>query len=153
MIPARVQKTKYSEEEQNASKKESLIKNLLNNKSLWTACRTSFEGGDYWDACLHALRHLETKIRGKCNLPAGRHGVDLIDAAFNPQHGILKIPSCAEVSEEEGFCLINRGIFMFHRNPKGHREGAIEMNDAIKIICYVDYILDVINTAQRRTAQ
>jgi uncharacterized protein (TIGR02391 family) len=133
--------------------KTGTIKNLMSNKSLWNACKTSFEAGEYWDACSHAFRHLETKIREKCNLPADVHGTDLVDAAFNPNRGILKIPSCATTPEEEGFCLINRGIVLFHRNAKGHREGTIEMNDAVKIICYIDYILDVINTAQRRVTQ
>jgi len=136
-----------------ANYSKEIIKIPLKNKSLWAACKTSFENGEYWNACLHAFIHLETKIREKAELPAEEHGVGLVDAAFNPKHGVLKIPSCETISEEEGFHLINRGIVQFHRNAKGHREGSIEMNDAIKIIYYVDYILDVINTAQKRTTQ
>ena len=112
--------------------------------------KSSFENEDYWDACLHALRHLETKVREKCELSAEDHGVNLINKAFNPDRGILKIPLCATKSEEEGFLSINRGIVLFHRNAKGHREGSLTRKDAIKIISYVDYLLEILKSAQKR---
>lgn len=146
-----IQKRGHSTKEHKMnSKKGADLEILLDNKNLWSACKSSFENGDYWDACLHAFRHLETKIRNKCELSADEHGVDLVNKAFNSNQGILKIPSCATHSEEEGFHSINRGIVLFHRNAKGHREGSIERKDAIKIICYVDYILNILNTAQKR---
>ena len=146
-----IQKTKYSQEEHDPSSKKDSIEKLLDNKSLWSACRSSFGNGGYWDACLHAFRHLETKIRGRCELSAEDHGIDLVNKAFNPTGGILRIPSCATRSEEEGFHSLNRGIVLFHRNAKGHREGNLDRKDAIKIICYVDYILEILKTSQKRT--
>jgi len=146
-----IQKMKYSHEYENDSRKSSDIERLLDNENLWRACKSSFESGEYWDACLHAFRHLETKIREKAGLSPDEHGVDLVNKAFNPSQGILKIPNCATRSEEEGFFFINRGIVMFHRNAKGHREGEVERKDAIKIICYVDYLLNIVRTAHKNS--
>jgi hypothetical protein len=89
---------------------------------------------------------LETQIRGKSGLSANEIGVDLVSKALNKNDGILKVPSCATESEEDGFHLINRGIVQFHRNAKGHREGIIREEDALRIIGYIDYLLDVIKT-------
>jgi uncharacterized protein (TIGR02391 family) len=146
-----IQKTKYSSEDKKIDSKKDSIKYLLDNNSLWSACESSFINKEYWDACLHAFRHLEIKIREKCGLTAADHGIDLVNKAFNPTNGLLKIPSCATRAEEEGFHSINRGIVLFHRNAKGHREGNIDRNNTIKIICYVDYILEILKTAQKRS--
>ena len=126
------------------------IEHLLDNRGLWSACRTSFENEKYWDACLLAFRHLEIEIREKSELAAEDHGTDLVNKAFNPNNGILRIPFCAVRSEEEGFHLINRGIVLFHRNAKGHRVGDLDRKNAAKIICYVDYLLEVLKTAEKR---
>ena len=146
-----IQKTRYSSEEHESTSKKDSIKNLLDNENLWSACKSSFENGDYWDACSHAFRHLETKIRERAELSANDIGTDLVNKAFAPNTGILKIPSCATRSEEEGFHAINRGVVLFHRNAKGHREGSVDKKNAAKIICYVDYILEILKTAQKRT--
>lgn len=145
-----VQKKPYASEEVEGQTNDDDLKAFLNNPELWRACTSSFKNGEYWDASLHALRHLETKTREKCGLSANDYGIDLVNDAFNPDKGILKIPSCATRAEEEGFLAINRGFFLFHRNPKGHREGSLKRNDAIKIIGYVDYLLDVLKTAKKR---
>ncbi len=150
-----VQKRRYlTKQSTDKNKKTEFdLENFLDNKDLWKACKSSFENKEYWDACLHAFRHLETKIREKCKLSARDHGIDLIDTAFNSSRGVLKIPCCETPAEEEGFQLINRGIVLFHRNAKGHREGDIGMKNAIKIIGYVDYLLNLLKTAQvRRTS-
>jgi uncharacterized protein (TIGR02391 family) len=149
-----IQKTRFSLNESDSTKKKVQkyhFEDIIENKQLWNACQTSFENGEYWDACLHAFRHLETKIREKSKLPAEEHGVDLINKAFNQNNGLLRIPCCATRSEEEGFQLINRGIVLFHRNAKGHREGSVSKKDAIKIIGYVDYMLELLKTAELRS--
>jgi len=129
----------------------SSIKNLLDNSELWSACKVSFGNEEYWDACSVAFRHLEIKIREKCELTAEAYGVDLVTKAFSPNNGLLKIPSCAARAEEEGFFFITRGIMQFHRNAKVHRKESMRERDAIKIICYVDYLLDILKTAEKRT--
>lgn len=129
------------------------LEDVIDTKGLISACKIAFYSGDYWNACLHAYIHLETKIRKKCNLSADNHGVALINKAFNSSTGILKIPHCKTTSEEDGFQLINRGFVLYHRNVKGHREGEIGKKDAIKIIAYVDYLIGILNTAVIRNSQ
>lgn len=128
----------------------SSIADLLDDSELWDACKASFENEEYWDACAFAFRHLEIKIRAKSDLSAEDYGVDLVTKAFKPRSGILKIPSCAAVAEEEGFLLIIRGIMQFHRNAKVHRKESMRERDAVKILCYVDYLLDILKTAVKR---
>lgn len=130
------------------------LKDLIENGELLHACETSFNAGTkraYWDACLHALRHLETMIRKKGGFPSSVVGTDLVTKAFNPKDGKLKIPLCDDVAEEQGFMLINMGMVKFHRNAKGHREGEISRRNALKIIGYVDYLLNLLKTAVPRT--
>jgi uncharacterized protein (TIGR02391 family) len=128
----------------------SSLEELLENNDLWVSCRASFENGEYWDACANAFRHLEIRIRDKCELTAEDYGVVLITRAFRLERGILKIPSCEALGEEEGFYFILRGIMQFHRNAKVHRKEDMREVDATRIICYVDYLLDVVETSVRR---
>ena len=141
-----IQKQRFSQKNQQNQDQGNIFQmsQYISDQALWGACKTAFESEEYWNACLHALRHLETRIRDKARLPPTEHGIDLVNKAFNSRDGILKIPSCATTSEEDGFQLINRGIVLFHRNAKGHREGNLEREDAIKIIGYVDYLLMLI---------
>lgn len=126
------------------------VKSLIKNIGLLNACKTCLDNGDSWDACGHALRHLEVKIREKAGLSADYTGVDLINEAFKTDGGKLKIPSCATISEEKGFHLILLGVMQFHRNAKGHREGILDEDCAIKIVLYIDYLLEIIKTAVPR---
>ena len=99
---------------------------------------------------MNACRHLEVRIREKANLSQSDTGVDLINKAFNKDTGKLKIPSCVTPAEEEGFFHVLRGMFLFHRNVKGHREGEIGKERAIQIVNYIDYLIDVLETATIR---
>ena len=89
-------------------------------------------------------------FRSKANLNPDDTGVDLITKAFHNRNGKLKIPSCETSSEEEGFFHILRGIVMFHRNAKGHREGSIDKKRALQIVQYIDYLIDMIESATIR---
>jgi uncharacterized protein (TIGR02391 family) len=122
------------------------------DKDLIQACKTDLENKAGWDAILKATRHLETRIREKSNLSQNEFTTGLADKAFNPHDnkGVLEIPSCATTSEEEGFFLILKGIFQFHKNAKGHREGKIDFDSALQVIGYIDYLLSVIETAKPR---
>lgn len=110
-------------------------------------CKSNYESGNDWDMVFNALRHLETRVRKKGNSPSSDVGADLMEKSFRPTTGILKIPTCATPGEEDGFKQILKGMMMFHRNAKGHREENIDHELALKIIGYVDYLLQVVDTA------
>jgi len=119
----------------------------LQDNRLLDACKSSFDVREYWNFVFNATRHLEVRIREKAGLAATLIGTDLVTKAFHQDTGKLKIPCCATKSEDEGFFHIIRGIVMFHRNAKSHREGTIEKKRAVQIVNYIDYLIDIIESA------
>ncbi len=105
----------------------------IHDKNLIEACQRTYDSEDWRNLVLNACRHLEVRIREKANLSQSDIGVDLVNKAFNKDTGKLKIPFCVTPAEEEGFFHVFRGIFLFHRNAKGHREGEIGK----EIICKI----------------
>ncbi|HLD06393.1 MAG TPA: TIGR02391 family protein [Candidatus Nanoarchaeia archaeon] len=123
---------------------------FVNDLRLINSCKSDFDNGNYWDAVFKALRHLEVRTRSKAKLSTSEHGADLMEKAFRPNAGVLKIPTCATEGEQDGFKQIMKGMMMFHRNAKGHREGIIDKRLALKIISYTDYLLTIIETSSLR---
>jgi uncharacterized protein (TIGR02391 family) len=125
------------------------LEDVAKNKGLINACKVSFEGGNYWNAVFEAARHLETRVRAKGEFLQTDITDRLMTKAFHPDKGKLKIPSCKAPAEELGFYEIIRGISLFHRNPKGHDESEdFDRNHSLKIIGYIDYLLDIIESAE-----
>jgi len=132
------------------SPKQIELQDITRDIALIKACKDDYNSGNYWDAVFKALRHMEVRVRKKAGLAASEIGADLMEKAFKPNIGALKIPSCATPGEEDGFKLITKGMMMFHRNAKGHREETIDKTLALKIIGYTDYLLQIIETAEQR---
>lgn len=132
------------------SPRELTLFDITRDSTLIKACKSNYDSGNYWDAVFNALRHLEVRVRKKSSLPAADVGADLMERAFKPNIGSLKIPSCATPGEEDGFKNITKGMMMFHRNAKGHREEQIDRTLALKIIGYIDYLLQIVDTAEKR---
>lgn len=132
------------------TKSKSRLLEYVTDSRLLNSCKLEFESGNYWDSVFKVLRHLEVRTRQKSKLTASEHGADLMEKAFKPNVGVLKIPTCATVGEEDGFKQIMKGMMMFHRNAKGHREESIDKNLALKIIGYTDYLLTILETAEHR---
>jgi uncharacterized protein (TIGR02391 family) len=146
-----IQRTRYSNTLMplNNSVQRLSLYNVTADKRLIKACESNYLAKNYSDTVFNAMRHLEVRVREKSGLSAVEVGADLMEKAFKPSVGILTIPSCATVSEQDGFKQILKGIMMFHRNPKGHREETIEEEAALKIIGYVDYLLQVVAAGQK----
>ena len=124
--------------------------NLNLDPLLLKACKTNYNSKDYWDMALMALRHLEVRTRKKAKLSASDIGANLMEKTFKPSVGILKIPGCATSGEEDGFKQIVKGMMLFHRNAKGHREENIDKDPALKIVGYIDYLIKKIDSAAKR---
>jgi len=148
-----IQKNRYTSKISSSlsgDQKQIELQDITNDKALINSCKDNYSSENYWDAVFNALRHMEVRVRNKSGLPASRFGADLMEHAFKPKVGSIKIPSCATPGEEDGFKLIVKGMLMFHRNAEGHREETIDKMPALKIIGYVDYLLQIIETAERR---
>jgi len=123
---------------------------VTKDSKLLKVCKSNYNSGNDWDMVFNALRHLETRVRKEGNFPASEVGADLMEKAFKPVVGKLKVPFCATPGEEDGFKLITKGMMMFHRNAKGHREETIDRESALKIIGYVDYLLNIVDITEKR---
>lgn len=145
-----IQKIRYGLEERSNKHSPDDLASIIDDKRLVNACKTNFDSENYSDCVFNAIRHLEVRIRKKAGLSAEDYGVDLIEKAFKPRTGVLTIPSCSTPSELDGFKQIVRGIIQFHRNPKGHREDRLGKNPTLRIIAYVDYLLTIVETAEKR---
>lgn len=129
--------------------KQVCLENLLTDKKLLNSCKITFDNHNYWNAVRDAMIHLEVRIREKTQLPLESTGVKLITDAFNATSGKLIVLSALTKEEREGFFHILIGLMKYHRNQKAHHEGILERKDALRIIGYVDYTLDVIETSTR----
>jgi hypothetical protein len=109
---------------------------LANDNQLDTAVREAFVV-------------LEERIRAR-----GEHGplvvgVDLMLAAFGKGTGSLILS--AQDPEQDGAHLTFRGLTMWVRNAFGHRViDATTPGDAIRIIAFIDYLLEEVGRARRR---
>jgi uncharacterized protein (TIGR02391 family) len=128
------------------------LESFVTDDLLLSACKLSFDGGDYWNAVSHALRHWESRVRQKAKLSAEDVGTDLIKKAFHPSEGKLINPACGTDAEREGFHSLMRGVMQFHRNAKAHREGELRKIIAIQIIAYIDYLIIQLEQSRDRTA-
>jgi len=109
---------------------------LANDTQLGTAVREAFVV-------------LEDRIRAKGEHPQTAVGVDLMSAAFNKATGHLILSDLDP--EQDGAHLTFRGLTMWVRNAFGHRVmDATTPGDAIRIIAFVDYLLEEVGRARRR---
>ncbi len=148
-----IQRVRYSikaKSENEVSVHPITLYDVTTDPKLLKACESNYKTKNDWDMVFNALRHMETRVRKKGNFASTEIGADLMEKAFKPNVGVLKIPVCATPGEEDGFKLITKGMMMFHRNAKGHREETIERNLALKIIGYVDYLIKIIETSEKR---
>ncbi len=110
---------------------------LANDTQLSTAVREAFVV-------------LEDRIRTKGEHPPLAVGVELMSVAFNKATGHLILSDVDP--EQDGAHLTFRGLIMWVRNAFGHRVmDATTPGDAIRIIAFVDYLLEEVGRARRRT--
>lgn len=126
------------------------LQRFITDKRLIGACTANYLSKNYADMVFSGMRHLEVRVREKSGLPASDIGADLMEKAFKPSTGILVVPSCATPSEQDGLKQILKGAMMFHRNAKGHREDAFDIEPALRILGYVDYLLGIVESSKKR---
>ncbi len=114
-------------------------------------CSMDYNNARYSNAVFNAMRYIESKARTKAGANPSDNGQALFEKVFSQDGGLLNIPFCKSSSEKRGFVDILKGMYGFHRNPKSHHNTEqISKEKAFKIICYLDYISQVIDTAQPR---
>lgn len=92
----------------------------------------------YRKAVSEALLTLETRIRSTLELPDTYTGAALITEAN--KRGIFKRTVTAE---EQGLFFLFMGAFNWLRNPTGHKKVEYSKEDAVKIVLFTDFLLNL----------
>jgi hypothetical protein len=101
-------------------------------------------GKDYHDILTNAFPILEDRIRKKIDDLEPNIQKQLVDIAFNPDNGKIELGDSR--AEKEAIYFLYKGTFGFLRNPPHHSmDRRRSLNDAIKIIYFVDLLLKLLN--------
>ena len=107
-------------------------------------CRSEFLQDNYFHAVLEATKSVFDRIRSLSQLTTD--GNLLIDTAFSTKNPILKINDLkteSEISEQNGFMNLMKGITSMFRNPTAHEakiKWAITKDEATDLLSLVSFI-------------
>ena len=113
--------------------------------SLRSVISRSWDNGDYSGAIREAFFYLSELIRDKGDCEGD--GQQLITAAFggvNPKIRINNLTSDSDRSEQEGFVLLMRGIYLTIRNPRSHAQTNDSSTAAYRFLVFMDWLLEII---------
>jgi uncharacterized protein (TIGR02391 family) len=104
---------------------------------------------NYDTAIREACVILEDRVRSRAAAAASLYGVNLMTAAFHEETGALILAEIA--TEQAGAHQVFRGMVAWIRNSFGHRlRDATAHGDALRIVAFVDYLLDEVSRATER---
>jgi len=109
------------------------------------AIDSSWDNGEYAASVRDAFLYLSDLIRDKGDCEGD--GQQLITAAFgglNPKIKINNLTNDTDRSEQEGFILLLRGIYLTVRNPRSHQQTDNSMSAAYRILCFMDWLAEKI---------
>lgn len=90
----------------------------------------------YRKPVIEALLTLETRIRKTLKAGDSVTGTDLVSEAS--KQGVF---TRSVRSEQDGLDQLYRGVFLWFRNPPGHRKVEYSKEDAVKMVLFVDYLI------------
>ncbi len=116
-------------------------------------CRSEFLQDNYFHAVLEATKSVFDRIRSLSQLTTD--GNLLIDTAFSTKNPILKINDLkteSEISEQNGFMNLMKGITSMFRNPTAHEakiKWAITKDEATDLLSLVSFIHKKLDSVKR----
>lgn len=100
------------------------------------------------EACVILEHRVRTMIKAETSVL----GVNLMTQAFRRESGALILAD--DSAEQEGAHQLYRGIVGFLKNPTSHRlVTSYSRNRAMEVIGFVDFLLDILQEAQRREVE
>jgi len=114
---------------------------------LWDVISSHYEKQDYTEAIRDALLHVNEIVREKSGL-VDKDGVKLMESAFLGKNAALRINKYETETEkniQEGIGFALKGLMMSVRNPISHEKLSYSEEDALAIILYVNYILNIVD--------
>lgn len=94
----------------------------------------------------------EDRIRNAAGLGHERFGVDLVNAAFHPDKGILRDLSRVG-AERQGLYDLFHGAFLLYRNPAAHRRAIYTTPAAESAITVANHLLKLVQETLESQAQ
>lgn len=126
------------------------IKNYLDD-DLWESIESNFKSGKFTNAIVDAMLFLSNVLREKSSLD--EDGVKLVNNCFSkndPKIKITKLETETERSIQEGAASILRGLFLLVRNPRHHEKIEDRETDAVQIILFISYMLNIIEKSKSK---
>ena len=124
------------------------LESLIKDDKLRSLVIGDFNDQRYEDAVFKAYKHLEERVRAKAGLSPSDIGTKLMVAALHHKSGKLRVPTCADQSEEEAIFLLFKGAIQLFKNPSSHR--TVDWNDTVKaaqVILFADVLLGFLDQA------
>jgi len=118
-------------------------------EELWESIEKSYLAEDYTTAILNSIAYLRDTIREKSNLELD--GVDLINQAFNeknPKISVSNMETKNDKNIQKGLRELLSGIYTHIRNPRSHDKYKDSKENAIAIILFVNYLLNIIDKSK-----
>jgi uncharacterized protein (TIGR02391 family) len=118
-------------------------------EELWESIKKSYLSEDYTTAILTSIAYLRDIIREKSNLELD--GIDLINQAFSekkPKIAVSKMETKNDINIQKGLRELLSGIYTHIRNPRSHDKYKDSKENAIAIILFVNYLLNIIDKSK-----
>jgi uncharacterized protein (TIGR02391 family) len=125
------------------------LQEIIKNGKIISTCQDDFDSGKYEKAIFSAYKLVEEEVRVKAGLSESDYGVSLITKALHPDKGVLSIPQCKLVNEQEAVYNLFKGALGFFKNPSSHR--TVNYNEpliTIEILAFAELLLKILSTAQ-----
>lgn len=103
-----------------------------------------FRQGNYVSAVMEISKLLAKVIRDKSGIRK-KDGTALIDAALNPNSGVLKFTVHANhdnIQTHEGYYFLCKGVFLAFRNPVAHANIQLTKKQATAQIQIISYLIE-----------
>ena len=126
------------------------IQTILDSE-LWDSIESNYNSGKYTNAIVDAMLFFTNTLREKSNLE--EDGVKLVNLIFSkkdPKIRITKLETETEKSIQEGYAHILRGIYQLIRNPRHHDKIKDSENEAIQIILFINYMLNILEKSKAK---
>lgn len=117
---------------------------------LWKAIELHFSKGDYTEALRDSMFFVNDLIRDKGGL-ADKDGTALMESSFLGKNPALKVTKCETQTEkdmQEGTGYALKGLCLSVRNPLSHTKINIDKKDAIAIILYINYLMNIVDKSK-----
>lgn len=122
-------------------------------EDLWKSIEAHYERNDYTESIRDAIYHMCEIIREKSGF-YDKDGTTLVETALmgkDPVVLVNKNETKTEKDIQQGIANSIKGIMQFIRNPMSHEKKIYSQKEAIAIILYIDYLINILDHSGGKT--